>query len=123
MYEDRKTGPVGPEKMNAAADCSSKAYQVGGEALRDRRPFTPDEQERLYLTGKSVFFAPPQACKGDTTPEFYAATIVKVNGPSPEHGQMRTVDLVTFGPNSLYFQHNVPFSGHGIKAGHWTYRE
>lgn len=106
-------------RLNAACTDGSKAY-IGGET-RTQRSLTPEEQERLYLIGKTVRFAPPQACKGDTTPEFYAAIITKVNGPSAEHGQVRTVDLVTFGPNSTYFQHNVPFSGHGIKAGHWTY--
>lgn len=43
----------------------------------------------------------------------YAAFITQVN----EDG---TVELATLGPNSLYFQHKVPFSV-TPKASHWNW--
>jgi hypothetical protein len=43
----------------------------------------------------------------------YAAKVTQVN----EDG---TLELATFGPNSLYFQHKVPYS-EVPKAGHWNW--
>ena len=43
----------------------------------------------------------------------YAAIITQVN----EDG---TVELATMGPNSLYFQHKIPFCETPL-AGHWNW--
>lgn len=114
------------EKMNTAAiqgDCGSKSYTAPIGRDRACREMTNEERDRLYYTGKHVLFAPPQECKGDKTPEFYPAIITKVNGPAEGFGGVRTFDLVTFGPNSVYFQHNIPWSPEGIKPGHWFYKD
>lgn len=71
--------------------------------------------------GMDVFFTPPQACKQDGTLDYYPAKITKVNPRSAEFGNVETVELVTFGPNSIYFQHNVPHH-HELKPGHWSWR-
>jgi hypothetical protein len=66
--------------------------------------------------GRIVHFAPPQDCVGKTTLDFYAAMITQVNPDG-------TVELATFGPNSLYFQHAVPASMHenSPQAGCWSW--
>lgn len=43
----------------------------------------------------------------------YAAIITQVNDDG-------TVELVTFGPNSVYFQHAVPYSEEP-KESHWSW--
>ncbi len=43
----------------------------------------------------------------------YAAMITQINADG-------TVELATFGPNSVYFQHNVKFSHHP-KPNHWSW--
>jgi hypothetical protein len=48
--------------------------------------------------------------------ETYAGIITRVIGGATG----TVVDLVTFGPNSVYFNHNVPFSV-GPDPGHWTW--
>lgn len=53
--------------------------------------------------GRIVHFTPPQDCTGKTTLEFYPAMVTQVNPNG-------TVELATFGPNSLYFQHGVEVS-------------
>jgi hypothetical protein len=62
--------------------------------------------------GRIVHFT---ASDGDPGP--YAGIIVAVHkAPEP----LERVDLVTFGPNSLYHNHNVPYSEEP-KAGHWNW--
>lgn len=71
-----------------------------------------------------VHFAPPQACVGPESLCLYPAVITQVNpelkGVPGDSGSdvLETVELATFGPNSLYFQHKVPFSSEP-KPGHW----
>lgn len=43
----------------------------------------------------------------------YASIVTQIN-------EDETVELVTFGPNSIYFQHNVPYSEEP-KASHWSW--
>lgn len=74
--------------------------------------------EQKPTVGRIVHFTPPQECGNDKTPEFYAAIITQVNNTTPD-GEP-TVELATFGPNSLYFQHDIPFSPE-IKPGTWTW--
>ena len=56
--------------------------------------------------GKSVIFVPKQACVTPESMERYAAIITQIH--NDQVGQL--VDLVTFGPQSLYFQKGVRFS-------------
>jgi hypothetical protein len=74
--------------------------------------------------GRMVHYVPPQDCKGKTTLDLYAAVIVKVNPgiqPAGDYGGCdETVELATLGPNSLYFQHGVPFAEE-LKPGHWSW--
>lgn len=66
--------------------------------------------------GRIVHYVPPQDCVGPNSLLMYAAIVAKVNTEKfPE-----TVELATFGPNSLYFQHEVPFSEE-YKPGHWSW--
>lgn len=101
-------------------DCQTEAGPGGkqyGSSGSKVRGFELNAQVPPWLFGRDVVFCPPQECKGEL--EYYAAKIVKINKRSAEFGGIETVDLVTFGPNSIYFQHNVPQS-HELKAGHWT---
>lgn len=75
--------------------------------------------------GRTVHFAPPQECVGPASLCLYPAIITQVNkvsvgvpGDDIHTNQVETVELATFGPNSLYFQHKVPFSSEP-KPGHW----
>lgn len=74
--------------------------------------------------GRIVHFAPPQDCKGKTTPYFYAAIITRAQqseGTTDEANERNySIDLATFGPNSLYSQHGIPFSEE-LRAGHWSW--
>ncbi len=75
--------------------------------------------------GRIVHFAPPSDCVGPKSPTVYPAFITQVNevGPLPEGcgtDQVDTVELTTFGPNSVYFQHKVPFSEEP-KPGFWSW--
>lgn len=76
--------------------------------------------------GRIVHYAPPQDCKGKTTPDFYAAIITQVShevkGVPGDDGSdiPETIELATFGPNSLYFQHKVSYS-ETLEAGKWTW--
>ena len=56
--------------------------------------------------GRIVHFIPKSSCvgAGPTGIERYAAIVTQVN----EDG---TLELATFGPNSVYFQHGVPMYG------------
>ena len=47
--------------------------------------------------GRIVHFKAPGECGG----EVYAAIVTRVNDDG-------TCELATFGPNSVYFQHNIP---------------
>lgn len=79
--------------------------------------------EQKPSVGRTVHFTPPQECRNDKTPEFYAAIITQVNLGPPEGAMSdlgETVELVTFGPNSVYFQHRVPFAPEH-KPGTWTW--
>lgn len=71
----------------------------------------PDERVDRSDVGMPVWFSPPQECRTGTTPLFYAATITTV------HPDLKC-DLVTFGPNSVYFQHKIEQS-ENIKPGYW----
>lgn len=104
VQADYREAGAGPTK-----ECGSSGSKVRGFELNTQTP--------PWLFGRDVIFCPPQECKGEL--DYYAAKIVKINKRSAEFGGIETVDLVTFGPNSIYFQHNVPQS-HEIKAGHWT---
>lgn len=68
--------------------------------------------------GRMVHFVPPMECTADTTLPHYAAIIAQVN--PAKKGKPETVELATFGPNSLYFQHEIPFS-EVYKPGHWSW--
>ncbi len=71
--------------------------------------------------GRIVHFVPPRDCKGESTLEAYASMISKVNGFGlPGLPAEETVELVTFGPNSLYFQHQVPFAA-SPTPGCWSW--
>lgn len=73
--------------------------------------------------GRIVHFVPPQECTAEKTLAFYPAIITQVNPPvahSPVALQPETCELATFGPNSLYFQHGIPFS-ETLKPGHWSW--
>ena len=74
--------------------------------------------------GRIVHFAPPQECVGPASPTTYPAIITQVNPGAPRAGDYggsdETVELATFGPNSLYFQHAIPFSETAM-PGHWTW--
>lgn len=70
--------------------------------------------------GRTVHFVPLMECTGTTTLPHYAAIITQVNAATDYGRNPETVELATFGPNSLYFQHNIPFS-EGYKPGHWSW--
>ena len=79
--------------------------------------------EQKPTVGRTVHFAPPQECVGPASLTLYPAIITQVNHvPSLPEGthtdQVETVELVTFGPNSVYFQHKVSFSSEP-KPGCW----
>ena len=74
--------------------------------------------EQKPTVGRIVHYHPPTECVGPESLCTYAAIISQVN-PYPVGG-IETVELATFGPNSLYFQHNVPFSDEP-KPGHWNW--
>lgn len=61
--------------------------------------------------GRILLFYPKQECvsNGDTKIQSYPSIVTQVN---PD----QTLELATFGPNSLYFQHNVPMYGQRVPA-------
>lgn len=63
--------------------------------------------------GRIVHFAPPQECVGPASLTLYPAIISQVNADG-------TIEIATFGPNSIYFQHKVQFS-EAPKAGYWNW--
>ncbi len=69
--------------------------------------------EQKASVGRTVHFAPPQECVGPASLTLYPAIITQVN-PN------ETVELVTFGPNSVYFQHGIGFALEG-KPGCWSW--
>jgi len=73
---------------------------VGG-AMSEQRP----------SIGRIVHFTGPD---GDPGP--YAGIIVRVHGDE----KATVVDLVTFGPHSMYHNNHVPFS-RDPAPGHWTW--
>lgn len=78
--------------------------------------------EQKASVGRMVHFAPPQECVGPASLCLYPAIITQVNAatgdPATSQGCQESVELVTFGPNSVYFQHKAPFSSEP-KPGHW----
>lgn len=75
--------------------------------------------------GRTVHYTPPQECVGPESLTKYPAIITQVNTvPEQKEGEgtdeIDTVELVTFGPNSVYFQHKVPYSTEP-KSGHWNW--
>lgn len=74
--------------------------------------------EQKPSIGRTVHFAaadgPPRT--GTTV---YAAIITAVNPKNPDGSGAETVELATFGPSSLYFQHAVKFDADGA---HGTWR-
>lgn len=74
--------------------------------------------------GRTVHYTPPQECVGPESLTKYPAIITQVNIEpgvgSTSDNVIETVELVTFGPNSVYFQHQVPFSNEP-KSGHWNW--
>lgn len=70
-----------------------------------------------------VHYVPPQECVGPKSLTLYPAIVVQVNQTpfqdAPEQ-TYETVELATFGPNSLYFQHTVPFAEE-YTPGHWSW--
>lgn len=80
--------------------------------------------EQKPTVGRIVHFAPPQECVGPASLTLYPAIITQVNRgskgvPGDESADVaETVELATFGPNSLYFQHGVQFSSEP-KPGCW----
>lgn len=82
--------------------------------------------EQKPRLGRVVIFTPPQECVGPASLTSYAAIVSQVN---PAHKAVsylvdvdipETVELATFGPNSLCFQHKVPYSPEA-KPGHWSW--
>lgn len=78
---------------------------------QDSRPSMPNALKPTL--GRIVHFTPPSDHKAPEGPEQYAALITAVNPDG-------TAELATFGPNSLYFQHGVPFS-ELPKGGSWNW--
>lgn len=79
--------------------------------------------EQKPSVGRIVHFVPPQECTAPATLAFYPAIITQVNEKPPVGIRMEpivTCELATFGPNSLYFQHGIPFSEEP-KPGHWNW--
>jgi hypothetical protein len=77
--------------------------------------------EQKASPGRMVHFVPPQECTAERTLAFYPAIVTQVNGFGlPGLPAVETVELATFGPNSLYFQHAIPFS-ETLKPGHWSW--
>lgn len=80
--------------------------------------------EQKASVGRMVHFAPPQECVGPESLLLYPAIITQVNPQtadlSENQGCGESVELVTFGPNSVYFQHKIPFSAEA-KPGHWNW--
>jgi hypothetical protein len=65
------------------------------------------EQNDTPTVGRMVHFFPKNEERHPGGVVFYAAIVAQVNSDL-------TLDLATFGPNSLYFQHNVPKFGQKI---------
>lgn len=72
--------------------------------------------------GRIVHFYPPGACRTDATPDCYAAIVTAVH-PEVDGVLLPNVDLATFGPQSLYFQLNVPYSPGPATYGRWQWPE
>jgi hypothetical protein len=72
---------------------------------------TPPPSQPPPTVGRIVHYAPPQECRGSETLDFYAGMVVRVHNAT-------CVDLVTFGPNSIYHNHSVCFA-HGPAADRW----
>jgi hypothetical protein len=67
------------------------------------------EQALIPTVGRMVHFFPKNEERHPGGIVFYASIVTQVNGDL-------TLDLATFGPNSLYFQHNVPMFGQKFDA-------
>lgn len=82
------------------------------------------QETQAPTIGRTVHYTPPQECVGPESLTKYPAIITQVNvepaAGSTQDNEIQTVELVTFGPNSVYFQHKVPFSNEP-KSGHWNW--
>lgn len=69
--------------------------------------------------GRIVHYVPPQECTAESTLEKYAAIVTQVNNHGVPEGP-ETIELCTFGPNSVYFQHQVAYS-EKLSPGCWSW--
>lgn len=69
--------------------------------------------EQKPSEGRIVHFVPPSQNVGPASIKLVASMVTQVNPDG-------TVELATFGPNSLYFQHGIPYSAE-LKPGHWSW--
>lgn len=85
-----------------------------------------NQMEQKPTVGRTVHFVPPQECTAESTLAFYAAIITQVNPGSKGvpgddlSDKPETVEIATLGPNSLYFQHAIPYSSE-LKPGCWSW--
>lgn len=70
--------------------------------------------------GRIVHFVPPSENVGPKSVKLVAAIVTNVHGADVPVTGEHHCDLATFGPNSLYFQHMVPWSEEP-KPGHWSW--
>ena len=68
-----------------------------------------NEQAKLPTVGRMVHFFPKNEERHPGGVVFYASIVTQVN-------EDLTLELATFGPNSLYFQHHVPMFGQKFAA-------
>ncbi len=81
-------------------------------------PVTTTKTTQTATIGRIVVYTPPQECLGPESLDTYPAIITQVNKATDDAPE--TVELATFGPNSLYFQHKVAFSPE-TKPSTWTW--
>lgn len=70
--------------------------------------------------GRIVHFIPPTDNVGPKSIKLVAAIVTSVYENQPPSEGTDHVDLATFGTNSLYFQHCIPFS-EKPEPGHWSW--
>lgn len=115
---------------NASAGNEMAKHHVGLQHHADAASvgiqIIPKQQPSIRPSiGRTVHFTPPQECVGPESLLKYPAIITQINPANilmadktlPE---IETVELATFGPNSLYFQHKVPFAPVPT-PGHWNW--
>lgn len=110
---------IAKQQLNAGISAANEA------ALREFAAQTQPSR-RSVSVGDIVWYVPPQDCQGKTTLDRYAAIVTQANVGGFAAGFPRymhdIVELCTFGPNSIYFQHAVQFSAH-LAAGCWTWKD